>query len=46
MRIDEDIDGWVVIGLESGLRHWRFSGPPNGFRRAVLTQSPTTKLAA
>jgi hypothetical protein len=34
MRIKEDTGGWVVIGLEPGLRRLAFSGSLNRFRRA------------
>jgi hypothetical protein len=34
MRVKEDTGGWVVIGLEPGLRRLAFSGSPNGFLRA------------
>jgi hypothetical protein len=34
MRVKEDTGGWVVIGLEPGLRRLAFSGSPNGFHRA------------
>jgi len=33
MRVEEDTGGWVVIGLEPGLRRLAFSGSPNGFLR-------------
>jgi hypothetical protein len=34
MRVNEDIDGWVVIGPASA--SWLSSGSPNGFPRAGL----------
>jgi hypothetical protein len=34
MRVKEDTGGWVVIGLEPGVRRLAFSGSPNGFLRA------------
>ncbi len=36
MRVNEDIDGWVVIGSGPGRASWLSSGSPNGFRRAGL----------
>lgn len=33
VRINEDIDGWVVIGSQPASASWLSSGSPNGFRR-------------
>jgi len=37
MRVDEDIDGRVVICSGPGLRQLAFSRSPSGFRRVGLT---------
>jgi catechol 2,3-dioxygenase-like lactoylglutathione lyase family enzyme len=38
MRINEDIDGWVVIGLEPGLRQLAFQRVTEWVPRAGLTR--------
>ena len=38
MRINEDIDGWVIIGSGPGHRRWLSTGDRMGFPRAGLTR--------
>jgi hypothetical protein len=38
MRVNEDIDGWMVIAQSPAPVSWLSSGPSNGFRRAGLSR--------